>query len=92
MIVRILGEGQFVVAEADVTELNALDGALERAVDAGDTESFPGALEALLAGVRAVGTPHGVDSLAESDAILPPADASLDEVRELLVDDGLIPG
>ena len=92
MIVRILGEGQYVVAEADVPELNTLDSALERVVEAGDTESFAGALEALVAGVRAVGTPHDVDSLDESDVILPPADASLDEVRRLLNDDGLIPG
>ena len=92
MIVRILGEGQYVVADDVVAGLNALDGALERAVEAEDTESFAGALAALLAGVRAVGTPHDVDSLDESDVILPPADASLSDVRQLLDDDGLIPG
>ena len=38
--------------------------------------------------------PHDVDSLDESDLILPPADATIDEVRELLSDsdEGLIPG
>ena len=92
MIVRILGEGQFDVAEGDLAGLNALDAVVERAVESGDVESFTGALVALLAGVRSVGTPHDVDSLDESDLILPPADASLDEVRELLDDDGLIPG
>ena len=28
----------------------------------------------------------------DSDLILPPADATLEEVRDLLSDDGLIPG
>ena len=28
----------------------------------------------------------------DSDLILPPSDATIDEVRELLSDDGLIPG
>ena len=32
------------------------------------------------------------DSLDESDVILPPAGATIDEVRELLGDGGLIPG
>ena len=92
MIVRILGEGQYVVADGDVAGLNALDGALERAVEAGDTESFPAPWRRCSRASAAVGTPHDVDSLDESDVILPPADASLDEVRELLDDDGLIPG
>ena len=42
--------------------------------------------------MRAAGSAHDADALDESDLILPPADASIDEVRELLDDDGLIPG
>jgi hypothetical protein len=53
---------------------------------------FRTALAGLLAGVRSNGTHHAEDSLDESDLILPPGDASIDEVRELLGDDGLIPG
>jgi hypothetical protein len=30
--------------------------------------------------------------LEESDLILPPQDASMDEVRRMLTDEGLIPG
>ncbi len=92
MIVRILGEGQFDVADDAVESLNALDAAVESAVDGGDEAAFRPALEALLAGVREHGTAHDADSLDESDLILPPADATLAEVRELLGDDGLIPG
>ena len=92
MIVRILGEGQFDVSDTDMDGLNELDAAVERAVDSSDVEVFTAALTALLDGVRSVGVAHDVDSLDESDLILPPSDASLDEVRQLLGDDGLIPG
>ena len=92
MIVRILGEGQYDVAEDALERLNQYDSAVEAAVEADDPKAFAAALARLLEGVRTVGVPHQVESLDESDLILPPADASIDEVRALLSDDGLIPG
>ena len=92
MIVRILGEGQFDVTDGDLDGLNELDTAVERAVESGDVETFASALTALLDRVRSMGVAHDLESLDESDLILPPSDASLDEVRQLLGDDGLIPG
>lgn len=92
MIIRILNEGQYDVSDAALDRLNELDGALEAAVEAGDQARFAPALAALLDGVRTVGVQHEVDSLDTSDLILPPEDASIEEVRELLADDGLIPG
>jgi hypothetical protein len=92
VIVRILGEGQFVLPDDALDRLNELDSAVEAAVDAGDEATFGPALAALLDGVRTIGTPHELDSLDESDLILPPSDATLLEVRDLLDDDGLIPG
>ena len=92
MIVRILGEGQYDVPETSMEELNRLDAEVERAVEAGDEPAFAAALAELLGGVRSAGTAHVLDSLDESDLILPPADADLAQVRDLLGDDGLIPG
>jgi hypothetical protein len=92
VIIRILGEGQFDVSDDAVDRLNELDAALEAAIDANDEAAFAPALTALLDGVRTVGVPHAADDLVESDLILPPADASMDEVRAMLSDDGLIPG
>ncbi|WP_310963118.1 PspA-associated protein PspAA [Nocardioides terrisoli] len=92
MIVRILAEGQFDVPDAELDRLNELDAAVQRAVDTGDEAHFGAALEALLGAVRTSGTPLAADTLADSDFILPPADGTLDEVRALLNDDGLIPG
>jgi hypothetical protein len=92
VIVRILGEGQLEVADSALPELNELDAQLEAAVERGDEAGASAALAALLARVRALGTPADPDTLAPSALILPPADATMADVRELLSDDGLIPG
>jgi len=92
VIVRILGEGQLEVAEDQLETLNTLDSDVESAIESGDEDAFRSALGLLLEGVRRVGKPLPEDSLDDSDLILPPSDATLEEVRELLSDDGLIPG
>jgi hypothetical protein len=92
VIVRILGEGQFRVDDSAVTELNRLDSELEAAVNRNDEAAFTAALHALLEQVRAQGSPLPADTLESSDLILPPPDASMDEVRKMLTDEGLIPG
>jgi len=92
VIVRILGEGQYDVDDAALDRLNALDADLESSIQAADEGGFRAALTALHDAVRAAGTAHAADSLDESDLILPPVGATIDEVRDLLGDDGLIPG
>jgi hypothetical protein len=42
--------------------------------------------------VREVGSPLPDDEIVPSQLVLPAGDATLAEVRELLSDDGLIPG
>jgi hypothetical protein len=92
MIVRILGEGQLQVDDSLADELNKLDARLEAALNSGDEAAFRPALAAMLDRVRAVGTPVAADTLEPSDVILPYSDASMDDVRGLLSEDGLIPG
>ena len=92
MIVRISGEGQFSIDDTATAELNRLDTELEAAVDRNDEAAFATALHGLLDEVRAQGSPLPADTLEPSDLILPPEDASMDEVREMLTDEGLIPG
>ncbi len=91
MIVRILGEGQLDVDDSELDALNTLDRAVESAIEAGSEEQFRSALDALLGAVRQKGRRVADDALTDSDLILPPADASLEEVRALLGDEGLIP-
>ncbi|MFI1091259.1 hypothetical protein [Streptomyces sp. NPDC020917] len=92
MIVRIMGEGQVELDDAHLAELNTLDDELLAAVESGDEEGFRRTLGALLDGVRQLGTPLPDDVLEPSGLILPAAEATLDEVRKMLHDEGLIPG
>jgi hypothetical protein len=92
MIIRILGEGQYAVADAAMTELNALDDTLQTAVDRGDHPGASTALTALIDRVTVVGTALPDDVLEPSELFLPPRNATLAEINDLLADDGLIPG
>ncbi len=94
MIVRILNEGQWLVGDHLVDELNALDDAVEKAVRAGDQELLASALSSLLDKVRTEGSPVPDDEIRDSELILPDTDSTVDEVRALLNDseEGLIPG
>ena len=92
MIVRIMGEGQVKLADADLTELNELDNKLLAAVEAGDEETFRQTLGTRLDTVRQHGDPLPADALQPSELILPGGDATLEEVRTMLREDGLIPG
>jgi hypothetical protein len=92
MIVRIMGEGQFDVPEEHLEELNRLDDDLTAAIDGGDHGSFQTALEALLTSVRVHGDELPEDYLGPSDLVLPGPDATLEEVSEVLGEEGLIPG
>ncbi|MEV5604904.1 hypothetical protein ACGFR6_13900 [Streptomyces sp. NPDC048567] len=92
MIVRIMGEGQVVLADSHLAELDKLDDALLAEMERGDGPGFRTTLHALLARVRELGSPLPDDSLEPSELILPSPDATLEEVRAMLSDDGLIPG
>lgn len=84
MIVRIMGQGQWVLDPEDLIELNELDRVLEERVEADDHAGMVEALKALGAGVRRLGVEVPEDVVVESDLVLPDADVSLEQVRELL--------
>jgi hypothetical protein len=92
MIVRIMGEGQVQVPAGEIDGLNALDTELQAAVEVGDEELYRQALTALTNRVREVGSPVPDDALLPSDIVIPSVEISLDDVRDLVGDDGLIPG
>ncbi|MER7764099.1 hypothetical protein [Streptomyces sp. NPDC097619] len=92
MIVRIMGEGQVRLGEEHLPELNRLDDELLDEIRNGDGPGFRATLSALLEKVRELGSPLPDEALEPSELILPAADATLEEVRALLNDDGLIPG
>lgn len=84
MIVRIMGQGQWVLEPEHLLELNELDRALEDRVEAGDQDGMVEALERLVEGVKRLGVEVPEDVLAESDLVLPDVDVTLEEVRALL--------
>ncbi len=92
MIVRILTQGQYDVPDDELVDLNDVDEGIVEAVQTGDREAFAAALDRLLSAVVAAGSPVPLDSLVPSDLVLPAPDSTLDEVRALLGDEGLIPG
>lgn len=92
MIVRIMGEGQVRLEDSHFPELNKLDDELLAQIEAENEEGFRSTLSALLNAVRSMGSSLPDDALEPSELILPSPDASLEEVREMLTDEGLIPG
>ena len=90
MLIRILGEGQFVVPDSELDEINRLDRELEAALKTPEDNVRP-ALDALLGHVRAVGVRPPDHEMEESQVILPFADASEDDIRDMLTEEGLVP-
>lgn len=96
MIVRILGEGQFVVPDDVIDTLNSLDDDISAAVEADDQTALTAALASLFEHVRAHCDPVDPDLLIDSDVILPEPDATVADLHALFAGngeaDGLIPG
>ena len=91
MIVRVMNEGQYEVADDVVERLNALDRQATEALDGNDESQLQQALEEMLNAVRTSGTRLPDDALASSQVVVPPSDFTLDETRKLMSDQGLIP-
>lgn len=92
MIVRILHEGQYKIAGADLDRINAVDNQIVQCVSDGNEATFGTLLTQLLDMVRECGTPVPVDEFVESDVILPAPDSTLEEVKDLFTGEGIVPG
>jgi PspAA-like protein len=91
VIVRISGEGQFELPDADLERLNELDNRAVSAVEAGDETGFRELWSQMLELVKTDGKPLDDDELVESQIILPPADVTFDEACAEFTGEGLIP-
>ena len=92
MIVRIVGEGQYRLDDELIQELNRHDTALMAALAGDDFGGFREVLAAMADLVHQRGQPVDDTEFVQSDAILPPEDATPEEVSALLGHDGLVPG
>ena len=91
MIVRVMGEGQFEIDDEVAKGLNELDEQAEQALEAGDTEQLADLLERMAEAVRTNGARVPDEDLTPSEGIVPPADLTLEEAKELFEGEGLIP-
>jgi hypothetical protein len=91
VIVRLMGEGQFRVDDSLQERLNELDDQAMAALEASNEADLDQKLEQMFALVRAEGERLPDDDLSPSDVIIPPADLTLEETRELVSHEGLIP-
>lgn len=90
MIVRILHEGQYELQAEGMQQLNDLDQQAFDAVAEGDEKRFRALLESILNAVRTQGKSLALEDLRPSELILPAPDATLEEVRSLFAQEGLI--
>jgi hypothetical protein len=91
VIVRVSGEGQFRMPDADAQRLNELDNRAVSAVESGDETGFRELWTQMLELVAADGEQLPDDELVESDVILPPRDITFDEAKGEFTGEGLIP-
>jgi hypothetical protein len=91
VIVRIMGEGQYRLADEVRERVNALDNEVVRAVDGDDEDAFHTAFEEMLDVIRKEGEHLGDEEIETSDVIVPPADTSMAEATAEFSGEGLIP-
>lgn len=91
MIVRILGEGQYRLDDAAAAAVHEIDDRVQAATEAGDAEAFASALAELQDAIASKGAPLAADEFEGSDAVVPERGTSLEEARDLLSSEGLIP-
>ncbi len=92
MIVRLMGEGQYEIDKKHIDEINNIDNNLVKIVNKGDEKGFKAEFRKLTENVHRYGKKLPDDVLKPSDIIIPPADLTLEEAREIFKGDGLIPG
>jgi hypothetical protein len=91
VIARLMNEGQYRIDDDLHRELDALDEKAAEALEAGDERELDARLEDMWRLVRERGERLPDDDLSPSDLIIPPADLTLEETRELFSEQGLIP-
>lgn len=88
MIVRISGEGQYELDDAEGVQLEKLDAALTGALEAGDEQSFHQHLNDVLTFIRKQGDPVPAGRVVPSQVIIPPDDVTMAEAQRFFSDDG----
>ncbi len=90
MIIRIMGEGQFRFDESHLGDLNRIDNQIVDHVKKGNQDGYRNDLARMIATVKELGDLVSDEEVIPSDIIVPPADLSFEEAKEIFCNDGLI--
>ncbi|MCE8428058.1 MAG: hypothetical protein J5U19_06710 [Candidatus Methanoperedens sp.] len=91
MIVRLMGEGQFELDKKNLDEVNKIDNDIVKIVGRGDEKAFKMQYKKLVEIVQKKGKPIAQEVLKPSDIIIPPADLTFEEAKQIFKGEGLIP-
>ena len=92
MIIRILGIGQFKLDDRHIDSLNKIDNLIVEHVSKGREKEFRADLSKIISMIQEKGKPIDPAEIIPSDIIVPPADMTLEEARQVFSGEGLIKG
>jgi hypothetical protein len=84
VIVRIMTDNQYRLADEHMAEVRRMDDALEAALESGDAPGFQSTLRQLIDFVRQNGQRVPDEEVIPSDVMIPAPDMTLDEARARL--------
>ncbi|WP_340818990.1 hypothetical protein [Methanolobus sp. WCC4] len=89
MIIRIVGEGQYEVPGALFDELNVIDNRIVELVSQDDEEGYKLELSSLIGKIKDSGKQLDDSLIVESDIIVPPADLTFAEAKDVFTGVGI---
>ena len=92
MIIRILGIGQFKLDDRHIDGLNKIDNKIVEDVSKGREKEFRKDLAKIISMIQEKGKAIDPAEIISSDIIVPPADMTLEEAKQVFSGEGLIKG
>jgi hypothetical protein len=87
-----MGQGQFLVQSSLFDDLNKIDNKIVEYVQKGNEKGYKKSLAELIELVLREGKKVSAKELIESDIIVPPADMTLEEARQVFTGTGIFEG
>jgi len=89
MIIRIMGQGQYRVNSSLFDDMNKIDNKIVGYVEKGNKKAYKKSLDELIGLVIREGKKVPAKEIVESDIIVPPADMTIEEARDVFKGSGL---
>jgi hypothetical protein len=92
MIIRILGDGQFLLDDGLLDKVNSIDNQIVDHVSKRDKAGFARDLKKLISTVKELGRPLDPAEILQSDVIIPNSEMTMEEAALVFSGEGLIKG